>query len=167
MEGADAGSLVVRLRAAGVDLRVEDGRIRGRMRSGKKPPYTVVAMIGDLRDLGMVAVEFLQREALGKSLAVAAQQTGNAIDDEPEQEDQTVINKGLDNPKGFDQIRAASPVVLPEPDADGIVRLVRVSPEVAFAAGDLINDGKAELIGKVIYRRLSNVFDVTYRVFEP
>ncbi len=58
----------------------------------------------------------------------------------------------------------AGGVVLPEPDADGVVRLVRVSPEVAFAAGDLINDGKAELIGNVIYRRLSNVFDVTYRV---
>jgi hypothetical protein len=58
----------------------------------------------------------------------------------------------------------AGGVVLPEPEADGVVRLVRVSPEVAFAAGDLINDGKAELIGNVIYRRLSNVFDVTYRV---
>lgn len=98
--------------------------------------------------------------------AVAAQQPGNAIDDEPAPGDQTVINKGLDKPGGFDQIRAGTGFLLPEPDAEGIVRLVRVSPEVAFAAGDLINDGKAELIGKVIYRRLSNVFDVTYRVVE-
>ena len=162
MEGADAGALVAKLRAAGVDLRVEDGRIRGRMRSGGKPPYTVVAMINDLRDLGMVAVDFLQRE----------ENRGQTADSNVKSEaegaagDQRVINKGLDNPEGFDQIGAASAVVLPEPDADGIVRLVRVSPEVAFAAGDLINDGKAELIGKVIYRRLSNVFDVTYRVFE-
>ena len=82
------------------------------------------------------------------------------------QEDQTVINETLDRPDEADQILHANPILLPEPDVDGIVRLVRVSPEVAFAAGDLINDGKAELIGKVIYRRISNVFDVTYRVFE-
>jgi len=81
-------------------------------------------------------------------------------------EDQRVINKPLDMADGLDQIRAADGSVLPEPDADGIVRLVRVPPEVAFAAGDLISDGKAELIGNVIYRRRSNVFDLTYRVFE-
>ena len=84
----------------------------------------------------------------------------------PPDEDQRVINKPLDMADGLDQIRAADGSVLPEPDADGIVRLVRVPPEVVFAAGELINDGKAELIGNVIYRRLSNVFDVTYRVFE-
>lgn len=84
----------------------------------------------------------------------------------PAQEDQGVINETLDMPVRFDQTPAASAVMLPEPDADGIVRLVRVSPEIAFAAGELINDGKAELIGNVIYRRLSNVFDVTYRVVE-
>jgi len=107
--------------------------------------------------------------------AVAAQQAGAPVDDvagdtdvltSAEPENQTVINKGLDKPGGFDQIRAASAVVLPEADAEGIVRMVRVSPEVAFAAGDLVNDGKAELIGQVIYRRFSNVFDVTYRVVE-
>lgn len=98
--------------------------------------------------------------------AVEAAKAGNAIDDEPAPGDQRVVNKGLDKPGGFDQIRAANPVLLPEPDAEGIVRLVRVSPELAFAAGELINDGKAELIGNVIYRRLSNVFDVTYRVVE-
>ena len=81
--------------------------------------------------------------------------------------DQRVINSDLDSPERVDQIRAAVGVTLPEPDADGIVRLVRVPPEVAFLAGDLINDGKAELIGNVIYRRISNVFDVTYRVVEP
>ena len=162
MEGADAGALVAKLRAAGVDLSVVDGKIRGRMRSGGKPPYGVVVMINDLRDRGMIAVDFLQREALGGD-AADMDVPASAVPDE----DQRVINKPLDMLDGLDQIRAADGSVLPEPDADGIVRLVRVPPEVAFAAGELINDGKAELIGNVIYRRLSNVFDVTYRVFEP
>ena len=119
-------------------------------------------MLADLRDLGMIAVDFLQREALGGDAADMDVPT-SAVPDE----DQGVINKPLDMADGLDQIRAADGSVLPEPDADGIVRLVRVPPEVAFAAGELINDGKAELIENVIYRRLSNVFDVTYRVFEP
>jgi len=130
MECADVSALVEKLRAAGAELWVEDGKIRGRMRAGGRPPYGVAVMMEDLRDLGMIAVEYLERESS------AAQTDG----------DQNV---------------------LPEPDAEGIVRLVGVPPEVAFAAGDLINDGKAVLIGKVIYRRLSNVFDVTYRVVEP
>ena len=58
------------------------------------------------------------------------------------------------------------PIKLPEPDAGGWVVLEGVPPMVAFAAGDLINQGKAELIGKVIYRRISNVFDLTYKVLE-
>lgn len=126
-----------------------------------------------IRDWGQRSL--LPAEAPAVNPAVLAQQPGAAIDDVAGDMDvlpcaapgdQRVINKGLDKPGGFDQIRAASAVTLPEPDADGIVRLVRVSPELAFAAGDLINDGKAELIGQVIYRRLSNVFDVTYRVVE-
>ena len=166
MDGESAGALVAKLRAAGMDVWLEDGEIRGRWRAGGRAPYGVAVMLADLRDMGMVAVDFLQHEASAVNPAVEATKAGNASDDEPALADQRVINGTLDNPGGFDQIRAASPVVLPEPDADGIVRLVRVSPEVAFAAGDLINDGKAELIGNVIYRRLSNVFDVTYRVFE-
>lgn len=81
-------------------------------------------------------------------------------------DDAIVIKKPLDEVEGFDQIRPADGSVLPEPDADGIVRLVRVPPEVAFAVGELISDGKAELVGKVVYRRLSGLFDVTYRVVE-
>ena len=88
------------------------------------------------------------------------------VDEGSDEKDQEVIVKNLDKAEGFDQIQAADGSVLPEPDAAGIVRLVRVPPEVAFAAGDLISDGKAELIGNVIYRRRSNVFDLTYRVFE-
>ena len=60
----------------------------------------------------------------------------------------------------------ALPVVLPEPDAGGWVKLEGVPPDVAFAAGALIKQGKAELIGQVIYRRISNVFDLTYKVLE-
>lgn len=58
------------------------------------------------------------------------------------------------------------PIKLPEPDAGGWVVLEGVPPMVAFAAGDLIKQGKAELIGKVIYRRRSNVFDLTYKLLE-
>lgn len=162
MEGANVSALVAKLRAAGVDLWVEGGVIRSRWRDGGRPPYGVAVMLADLRDLGMIAVDFLQREALGGDAADMDVPT-SAVPDE----DQGVINKPLDMADGLDQIRAADGSVLPEPDADGIVRLVRVPPEVAFAAGELINDGKAELIENVIYRRLSNVFDVTYRVFEP
>jgi hypothetical protein len=54
----------------------------------------------------------------------------------------------------------------PEPDAGGWIVLEGVTPEVAFAAGELIKQGKAELIGRVIYRRRSNVFDLTYKMLE-
>lgn len=162
MEGVSVSALVTKLRAAGMDLWAEGGAVRSCWRDGGRPPYGVAVMLADLRDLGMIAVDFLQREAMGGDAADMDVPT-SAVPDE----DQRVINKPLDMVGGLDQIRAADGSVLPEPDADGIVRLVRVPPEVAFAAGELINDGKAELIGNVIYRRLSNVFDVTYRVFEP
>jgi hypothetical protein len=157
MEDANASAMVAKLRAVGMELWAEGGVICSRWRDGERPPYGVAVMLADLRDLGMVAVDVLQHEALGEQSAAGA-----GMDD-----DQRVIKEGLDKPEGFDQIRAASAAALPEPDADGIVRLIRVPPEVAFAAGDLINDGKAELIGQVIYMRISNVFDVTYRVVEP
>jgi hypothetical protein len=144
-----------------MDVWLEDGKICSRWRDGGRAPYNVALMLMELRDLGMVAVDFLQCENRGQTADSNVKSDAGGA-----QEDQRVINGVLDNPEGFDQIRAACAAALPEPDADGIVRLVRVPPEVAFAAGDLINDGKAELIGQVIYRRISNVFDVTYRVFE-
>ena len=165
MGTVDVGLLIANLRAAGVDLSVEDGRIRCRTRDGRRPSLDAQALLEDVRGLGMVVVDFLQRV---NSPAGPDDVAGDiSVLPSAAPEDQRVINKGLDNPGGFDQIPAADGSVLPEPDADGVVRLVRVPPEVAFAAGELINDGKAELIGNVIYRRLSNVFDVTYRVFEP
>lgn len=56
--------------------------------------------------------------------------------------------------------------ISPAPDAGGWIVLEGVAPEVAFTAGALIKAGKAELIGKVIYRRRSNVFDLTYKLLE-
>ena len=54
----------------------------------------------------------------------------------------------------------------PKPDAGGWVVLEGVTPEVAFPVGDLIDDGKAELIGKVIYHRKTGLFDLTYKLLE-
>lgn len=56
--------LVSNLRNAGMVLWVEDGRVRGRMCDGGKIPYEMRQWAEQLRDLGMIAVHFLQHEAL-------------------------------------------------------------------------------------------------------
>jgi hypothetical protein len=56
--------LISDLRNAGMVLWVENDRVRGRMRDGGKIPYTTRQLAEQLRDLGMIAVDFLQHEAL-------------------------------------------------------------------------------------------------------
>lgn len=56
--------IVSNLRNAGMVLWVEDDRVRGRMRDGGKIPYPMRQLADQLRDLGVIAVDFLQREAL-------------------------------------------------------------------------------------------------------
>jgi hypothetical protein len=54
-------TLIKELRAAGMMLWVEDGRIRGKMRDGGNIPYDVRLKAEQLRDMGMEAVNILQR----------------------------------------------------------------------------------------------------------
>jgi len=144
-----------------VFTRREDGSVSVRQPAKREP--RAAAMMNFLAKHKEEVREVVRaREEVQMRLSVVP----GLVDEGSDEKDQEVIMKTLDNAEGLDQIRAADGSVLPEPDAAGIVRLVRVPPEVAFAAGDLISDGKAELIGNVIYRRRSNVFDLTYRVFE-
>jgi hypothetical protein len=64
LEGANVAAIAAKLRAAGMDLWVEDGRVRGRMGDGGKIPYATRQLAEQFRDLGMIAVDFLQHEAL-------------------------------------------------------------------------------------------------------
>ena len=153
MEGANAGTLVAKLHAAGVDLRVEDGRIRGRMRSGGKPPYAVGVMMADLRDLGIVAVDFLQHEAPGDVAADADVRTG------PAQEDQTIINETLDKPGAADQIQAAN-------GTGEVHELVGMNSDEASSLIEFIREGKGELIGQFTYHKSTGRFDATVRFLE-
>lgn len=57
-------SLVRELRTAGMVLWVENDRIRGRMREGGKIPYELRQKAEQLRDMGMVAVDFIRREGV-------------------------------------------------------------------------------------------------------
>lgn len=52
--------LIADLRASGMVLWVEDGRIRGRMRDGGKIPYNIRLMAEELKAAGMVAVAALE-----------------------------------------------------------------------------------------------------------
>ena len=55
-------TLIKELRAAGMVLWVEEGRIRGKMRSGGKIPYDVRLKAEQLREMGMEAVDALRRD---------------------------------------------------------------------------------------------------------
>lgn len=55
-------TLIKELRASGMALWVEDGRIRGKMRNGGKIPYDVRVKAEQLREMGMEAVNVLQRD---------------------------------------------------------------------------------------------------------
>jgi hypothetical protein len=91
--------------------------------------------------------------------AVAAQQPGAAVDDRPAPEDQRVINKGLDKPEGFDQIRAA--------DGTGEVHeLVGMDADEASSLIDFIREGKGELIGQFVYHKSTGRFHATVRFLE-
>lgn len=148
MEGENANVLVARVRALGMEVWVEDGVVRGKMRVGGKIPYNVRVIAEELRGLGQIAVDYLEREAHGEPTRANVAGDGTPWDDRPA----VAAHAG------------ASPAVMPEPDAGGWVVLEGVSSEMAFMAGDLINDGTAELIGKVIYHRWSGKFDLTYKL---
>ena len=66
METVDVGALVEKLRAMGVDLSVEGGRIRCRTRDGRRPSLDAQYLLSELRTLGMIAVDYLEREAAQK-----------------------------------------------------------------------------------------------------
>ncbi len=61
-------TLIKELRAAGMVLWVEDGRIRGKMRGGGKIPYDVRLKAEQLRDMGMEAAEAVRRDQRGEVL---------------------------------------------------------------------------------------------------
>jgi len=56
-------ALIKELRAAGMVLWVENGRIRGRMFSGGAIPYPLRLKAEELRDMGLAAVEALERNS--------------------------------------------------------------------------------------------------------
>ena len=64
MEGENVATMAAKLRAAGMDLWTEGGRVRGRMHAGGAIPYATRQLAEQFRDLGMIAVDFLQHEAL-------------------------------------------------------------------------------------------------------
>lgn len=102
-------TLIRELRAAGMVLWVEDGRIRGKMRDGGKIPYDVRLKAEQLRDMGMEAVDALQRNQPGE-----------------------------------------------------VLRMTGVPPDEALALGEAIKQGRALLVGNVIYHRPTGLFDITF-----
>ena len=102
-------TLIRELRAAGMVLWAEDGRIRGKMRDGGKIPYDVRVKAEQLRDMGMEAVDALQRE----------------------------------------------------PSAE-VLHMTGIPPDEALALGEAIKQGRALLVGNVIYHRPTGLFDITF-----
>lgn len=60
----NVAAMAAKLHAAGMDLWVEDSRVRGRMRTGGNISYATHQLAEQFPDLGMIAVDFLQHEAL-------------------------------------------------------------------------------------------------------
>jgi hypothetical protein len=63
LDDENVAAMAEKLHTVGMDLWVEDGRVRGRMRTGGKIPYATRQLAERFRDLGMIAVDFLQHEA--------------------------------------------------------------------------------------------------------
>ncbi len=102
-------TLIKELRAAGMVLWVEEGRIRGKMRDGGKIPYDVRVKAEQLREMGMEAVDALRREQPGE-----------------------------------------------------VLRMTGIPPDEAFVLGEAIKQGRALLVGNVIYHRPTGLFDITF-----